>query len=124
MGLCCRVPLLAPFYGLLLVVRRSLRNRQRCQPAAQRFPVQRPLPQRPAPRPVSRPYGFVPAQRGRLTVEGGPFGSDRIGTCELGCPLFEAWRVSSVELASCPLFRDRTGRRTRSHVACHPVFWG
>lgn len=55
--------LLAPFYGLFWVIRRSLRNRQRCQPVAQRFPVQRPLPQRPAPRPASRPYGFVPAQR-------------------------------------------------------------
>lgn len=50
--------LLAPFYGLFWVVRRSLRNRQRCQPVAQCFPVQRP-----ALRPVSRPYGFVPAQR-------------------------------------------------------------
>ena len=56
--------LLAPFYGLFWVVRRSLRNRQKCQPVAQRFPVQRPLPQRPAPRPVRPvPYGFVPAQR-------------------------------------------------------------
>lgn len=50
--------LLAPFYGLFWVVRRSLRNRQKCQPAARR-----PLPQRPAPSPVPRPYGFVPAQR-------------------------------------------------------------
>lgn len=55
--------LLAPFYGLFWVVRRSLRNRQKCQSVAQRFPVQRPLPQRPAPRPAQRPYGFVPAQR-------------------------------------------------------------
>ena len=55
--------LLAPFYGLFWVVRRSLRNRQRCRPYAQRFPVQQSLPQRLAPRPVSRPYGFVPAQR-------------------------------------------------------------
>ena len=83
--------LLAPFYGLFWVVRRSLRNRQKCQPVAQRFPVQRPLPQWPAPRPVQRPYGFVPAQRparpvsygfvptqrGRPAVEGRWFGSDR-----------------------------------------------
>lgn len=85
--------LLAPFYGLFWVVRRSLRNRQRCRPVAQRFPVQRPLPQRPAPRPAQRLYGFVPAQqpvpasayapsrrvpaqRGRMAVGGGPFGSD------------------------------------------------
>ena len=63
--------LLAPFYGLFWAVRRSLRNRRRCQPVAQRFPVQRPLPQRPAPRPVSRPYGFVPAQR---PVQPAPYG--------------------------------------------------
>lgn len=83
--------LLAPFYGLSWVVRRSLRNRRRWRPVAQRFPVQRPLPQWPAPRPVSRPYGFVPAQRPALpvpygfvpaqrgcpAVEGRPFGSDR-----------------------------------------------
>ena len=55
--------LLAPFYGLFWVLRRSLRNRRRLQPVAQRYPVQRPLPQWPAPRPVSKPYGFVPAQR-------------------------------------------------------------
>lgn len=72
---------LAPFYGVFWVVRRSLRNRQRC----------RPLPQRPVPRPAPRPYGFVlaqqpvqlspygfvPAQRGRVAVEGRPFGSDQ-----------------------------------------------
>lgn len=52
--------LLAPFYGAFWVVCRSLRNRQKCQPVAQRFPVQRPLPQRPV-QPV--PYSFVPAQR-------------------------------------------------------------
>nr|DAS08681.1 MAG TPA: hypothetical protein [Caudoviricetes sp.] len=83
--------LLAPFYGLFWVVRRSLRNRQKCQPVAQRFPVQQPLPQCPAPCPVSRPYGFVPARqpvrpvsygfvpvrRERVAVEGRPFGSDR-----------------------------------------------
>lgn len=69
--------MLAPFYGLFWVVRRSLRNRQGCQPVAQRFPVQRPLSQRPVPSPVSRPYGFVPAQRGSPAVEGGPFA--RIG---------------------------------------------
>lgn len=55
--------LFAPFYGLFWLVRRSLRNRQKCQPVAQRFPVQRPLPQRPALRPAQRPYGFVPAQQ-------------------------------------------------------------
>lgn len=69
--------LLAPFYGAFWVVRRSLRNRQGCQPVAQRFPVQWPVPQRPAPGPVSRPCGFVPAQRGRPAVEGRSFGSDR-----------------------------------------------
>lgn len=69
--------LLAPFYGLFLVVRRLLRNRRRCWLVAQRFPVQRPLPQRPASSLVSRPYGFVPAQRERVTVGGGQFGSDR-----------------------------------------------
>ena len=60
--------LLAPFYGLFWVVRRSLWNRQKCQPVAQCFPVRRLLP---------RPYGFVPAQRERVAVEGGSFGSDR-----------------------------------------------
>lgn len=69
--------LLAPFYGLFWVVRRSLRNRRGRRPVAQCFPVRRLLPQRPAPRPVSRPYGFVPAQRERMTVEGRPFGLDR-----------------------------------------------
>lgn len=83
--------MVAPFYGLFWVVRRSLRNRQRCQPVAQHFFVQRPLLQRPAPGPVSRPYGFVSApqpvrpvsygfvsaQRKRAAVEGGSFGSDR-----------------------------------------------
>lgn len=69
--------LLAPFYGLFWAVRRSLRNRQKLQPVAQRFPVQQPFPQRPAPRPAPRPYGFVPAQRERMTVEGRPFGLDR-----------------------------------------------
>ena len=68
---------LAPFYGVFWVVRRSLRNRRRCRPVAQRFPVQRPLPQWPAPCPARQPYGFVPAQRERVTVEGRPFGSDR-----------------------------------------------
>ena len=58
--------LLAPFYGLFWVLRRSLRNRQRCQPVAQRFPVQQP-----ALRPVSRPYGFVPARR---PVQPAPYG--------------------------------------------------
>ena len=83
--------LFAPFYGVFWVVRRSLRNRRKCQPVAQCFPVQPPLPQRPAPRPVSGsygfvpvrrpvrpvPYDFVPAQRERMAVEGRPFGSDR-----------------------------------------------
>lgn len=83
--------MVAPFYGVFWVVRRSLRNRRRCQPVAQCFPVQRPGLQRPAWGPVSRPYsfvpvqrqvqpvsyGFVPAQRGRLAAEVGPFGSDR-----------------------------------------------
>lgn len=68
--------LLAPFYGLFWVVRRSLRNRRKCRPVAQCFPVQRPLPQRQALCPVSGSYGFVPAQRERPTVVGGPFGSD------------------------------------------------
>jgi len=68
------VILLAPFYGLFWAVRRSLRRRQRCQPVAQCFPVQRPLPQRPV-QPV--PYGFIPAQRERVAVRCGPFGSDR-----------------------------------------------
>lgn len=58
----------APFYGVVWVVRRSLRRRQMCRPVAQCFPVQRPVP---------RPYGFVPVQRERVTVEGRPFGSDR-----------------------------------------------
>lgn len=83
----------APIVGGAWLIRRQLRNRER-QVQAWRFPVQRPLPQRPAPRPVSRPYGFVPAQRPVPApayapsrgiaaqrecpaVEGGPFGSDR-----------------------------------------------
>lgn len=65
--------MLAPFYGVFWVVRRSLR---RCRSVAQCFPVQWPLPQWPASGPVLRPYGFVPAQRERVTVEGGLFGSD------------------------------------------------
>lgn len=60
--------MLAPFYGMVWVVRRLLRRRRRRRLVAQCFPVQRPIP---------RPYGFVPAQRERVTVEGGPFGSDR-----------------------------------------------
>ena len=55
--------LVAPCYGLYRLIRWALQEQQRQQVQAQRFPVQRPLPQRPAPRPVSRPYGFVPAQR-------------------------------------------------------------
>ena len=83
--------MVAPFYGMFWVVRRLLRNRQRCRPVAQRFPAQLPGLPCPAPGPVSRlygfvpaqrpprpvPYGFVPAQRERVAVEGGPFGSDR-----------------------------------------------
>lgn len=69
--------LLAPFYGLFWVVRRLLRNRRSAGGVVQCFPVRRPLPQWPAVGPVSRPYGFVPAQRERMTVEGGPFGLDR-----------------------------------------------
>lgn len=79
--------LLAPFYVLFWVVRRSLQNWRRCQSVARRFPVQPPLPQRPVSRsygfvPVQGPvrpvpYGFVPAQRERMAVEGRPFGSDR-----------------------------------------------
>lgn len=68
--------LLAPFYGLFWVVRRSLRNRQKCRPVAQCLPVQRPLPQRSVSGSVSRSYGFVPAQRERVAVGGGPFSSD------------------------------------------------
>lgn len=55
--------MVAPFYGLFWVVRCSLRNRQRCRPVAQCFPVQRPGLQRPVPRPVSRSYGFVLARQ-------------------------------------------------------------
>ena len=71
------VIMVAPFYGLFWVVRRLLRNRQRCQPVAQCFTVQRPLPQRPAPYPAPRPYGFGAAQWERVPVGGRPFGSDR-----------------------------------------------
>lgn len=52
----------APVAGGAWLIRRQLQNKHR-QVQAQRFPVQRPLPQRPAPRPAQRPYGFVPAQR-------------------------------------------------------------
>lgn len=83
--------LLVPFYVLLWVVRRLLRNRQGCRLVVQRFPVQWPLLQRPVLGPALRPYGFVPApqpvrpvsygfvpaQRKRLAFEGGPFGSDQ-----------------------------------------------
>ena len=55
--------IVAPIAGGAWLIRRQLQNKQR-QVQAQRFPVQRPLPQRPAPRPAqSVPYGFVPAQR-------------------------------------------------------------
>lgn len=59
----CLAIMVAPFYGVFWVVRRWVRNRERCRPVAQRFPFQRPLPQRPAPRRAQRSYGFVPAQR-------------------------------------------------------------
>lgn len=55
--------MVAPFYGLFWVVRCWLRNRQECQPVAQRVSVRQPLLQRPAVGPVSGSYGFVPAQR-------------------------------------------------------------
>lgn len=60
----------APLAGGVWLIRRQLRNKGR-QVQAQRFPVQRPLPQRPASRPVSMPYGFVPAQR---PVQSTPYG--------------------------------------------------
>ena len=69
--------LLAPFYGLFWVICRSLRNRRKCRLVAQCFPVQGPVLQRLAPCPGTRAYGFVPGQRERPTVGGGPFGSDR-----------------------------------------------
>lgn len=52
----------APIAGGAWLIRRQLQNKQR-RVQAQRFPVQRPLPQRPAPRPVQHPYGFVPVQQ-------------------------------------------------------------
>ena len=63
--------LLAPFYGLFWVVGRSLRNRWKCQPVVLCPPVQRPGLQRPASRPASGSYGFVPAQR---PVQPAPYG--------------------------------------------------
>ena len=52
-----------PFYGVFWVVRRWVRHCDRCRsvarPVAPCFPVQRPLPQSPAGRPVSGLYGFV-----------------------------------------------------------------
>lgn len=54
--------LLAPFYGLFWLIRRSLRNRWKCQ-AAPCFPVQRPGLQCPAPGPGTRSHGFVPDRR-------------------------------------------------------------
>lgn len=53
----------APFYGVFWVGRRWLRNRQKRRSVAQCVPVQRLLPQCPAPRPGVRSHGFVPAQR-------------------------------------------------------------
>lgn len=67
--------LAAPCYGLYRLIRWALQEQKRQQVQAQRFPVQRPLSQRLAPRPVQWPYGFVPAQR--PAVEGRLFGSDR-----------------------------------------------
>lgn len=74
--------MIAPFYGLFWAVRRSLRNRQRCRPVVQCFPVHRPVPRPYGFVQVRRqvqpaPYGFVPAQRERVAVDGGPFGLDR-----------------------------------------------
>lgn len=78
--------MVAPFYGVFWVVRRSLRNRRKCQPVARRFPVQRPYGFVPALRPTQPvPYGFVPTQRGVLLWRVGR--SARIGRYELGCPL-------------------------------------
>lgn len=73
---------LALFYGVFWVVRRLLRNRRRCRPVAQCVPVQRPVPRSYGFVPVRRqvqpvPYGFVSAQRERVAVGCGPFGSDR-----------------------------------------------
>ena len=82
---------IAPFYGVFWVVRRSLRNHWKCRPVAQCFPVRQPLLQCPASRFGTRPYGFVPVQlpvrpvsygfvparRERPTVGGRSFGSDR-----------------------------------------------
>lgn len=69
--------MLAPFYGVFWVLRRSLRNRWKCRPVAQCSPVQWPVLRRLAPRLGVRAYGFVPAQWGRLTVGGRSFSSDR-----------------------------------------------
>lgn len=74
--------MLAPFYGLFWAVRRSLRNRRRCQPVAQCFPVQRSVSRPHGFVPVQRqvrpvPYGFIPAQRERPAAGCGPFGLDR-----------------------------------------------
>lgn len=60
--------MLAPFYGVFWVVRRSLRNRQKCRPYGF-VPAQRPV------RPV--PYGFVPPPAGVSGCRGGTLGSDR-----------------------------------------------
>ena len=100
----------APFYGVFWLVRRSLRNRRKCQPVAQCFPVQRPLPQCQVPRSVSRPYGFVPAQRPARPVSYGFVPTQRgrpavEGRSGLGAPALPG-------LSPCPLFRGRTGWRT------------
>lgn len=76
--------MVAPFYGLFWVVRRSLRNRWKCRPVARpvapRFPVQRPLPQRPASGHGTRSYGFVPAGR---PVRPMPYGFVPASACVL-----------------------------------------
>ena len=63
--------LLAPFYGLFWVVRRLLRNRQKCRPYGF-IPAQRPVPA-----PAYTPSHRVVGARKWLAMEGGPFGSDR-----------------------------------------------
>lgn len=67
----------ALFYGLFWMVRRSLWNCRRCQPVAQCLPVQPLGLHCPVRGLVSRSYGFVPAQRGRLAAEVGSSSSDR-----------------------------------------------
>ena len=54
---------IAPFYGVFWVVRRWQRNRWGRRSVAPCSPVQRPGLQYSAARPVSGPYGLVPAQQ-------------------------------------------------------------